>query len=194
MKSHIHILTALSAIAILVLMSACGTAKTAEQKAQEKKYEALIDSIEAMDAHAALANQHFAILADRIALGRRGLMYHNPEGSTNFVYVVDNESVVQLANDRGFYPGLNGLGGITCDGRVGKTNYYVDKKGNAHFSYNIFGRNINASVFIILFAGSNQAQADISSNQFNGKMTIYGKLVPYSGREKNNQLMFGKDN
>ena len=89
----------------MAVINSCSTSKTDEERAMEYR----VDSLAHAKADRALQNKHFVIMADRISLGRMGHMYNNPRRETNFVYVVDNDGVVQLAFDDGRI-GLNGLG------------------------------------------------------------------------------------
>ena len=171
-----YILSLFTILAAMAAISSCSTSKTDEERVLEYR----VDSLAHVKADRALQHKHFVIMAERISLGRMGHMYNNPRRETNFVYVVDNDGVVQLAFDNGRI-GLNGLGGVTVRGSVSKPRYKVDKKGNISYSYTIFGTGANAEVDIRLFAGSDDAQAYITSPYHSERMVIYGKVQPYNG-------------
>ncbi len=133
-------------------------------------------------ATAALRKGTFALTATRIDLGNMGIYECGLNERTNFVYQLDNESVVQVALNNSD-PGLNGFGGITCKGNVTGANYSVDKKGNAHYDYNITGSSISAQVSITVYADGKYAMAYINPTFGSSRqaITLYGDLVPYRG-------------
>lgn len=154
----------------------CSTSKTEEQAALEYR----VDSIAHIQAEKALQANQFVIMADRISLGKTGRMYTNPRPETNFVYVVNNEGVVQLAFENGRM-GFNGLGGITIKGSVGTPKYKVDKNGNIRYSYSVVDGGATVMVDITLSASSDDAIAYVNSAFYGNRMVVYGKVQPYSG-------------
>ena len=54
-----------------------------------------------------------------------------------------------------------------------------DKKGNTIMTYSMIGRNMNASVSITIYSGSDQAVADIYPTLGYGRISLRGRLVPY---------------
>ncbi len=157
--------------------ASCSTVKTPEEIAIEAK----VDSIAHIHAQNALENSRFVLMAERVSIGRSGHTFTNPRGETNFVYVIDKEGVVQLALENG-HMGFNGLGGFTLQGTVGKPRYKEDDKGNITMSYTLYGQGVSATIELKLFTGSDYAQAYINSTMHSGRMVVYGRVVPYSGR------------
>ena len=164
-------------LSALFAVCSCQSSKTDEERALEYR----VDSLAHIKADRALQNRRFVIMAERVSIGRAGIMLNNLRRETNFVYVVDNDAVIQLALENGNI-GFNGLGGITLRGSVSKPSYRVDKKGNISYSYTVFGNGANAEVDIRLFAGSDDAQAYINSPFHSDRMVIYGKVQPYNGQ------------
>ncbi|MGM9803655.1 MAG: DUF4251 domain-containing protein [Muribaculaceae bacterium] len=167
--------------AAMIISASCASSKSAEEKAAQNRLTQLQDSLAHIHALQALKDMKFVITADRISFGPRGNVFTNPRKETNFTYVVGNEGVVQFAFENGAM-GFNGLGGITCKGTVSSPKLSYDKKGNAKLSYTIFGTGVNATVFVTLYNGSDDAQAVVSSNLHSGSLTIYGKVQPYDIR------------
>ncbi len=162
---------------ICLQVASCSTVKTQE----EIELEAKVDSIAHIYAQSALENSRFVLMAERVSVGRTGRMITNPRGETNFVYVIDKEGVVQLALENG-QMGFNGLGGFTLKGTVSKPRFKTDKKGNVTVSYSLYGQGVSATIEIKLFAGSDYAQAYVNSTMHSGRMVVYGRVVPYSGK------------
>lgn len=160
---------------------ACSSSKRSSEKAAEKRITALQDSVAGVHAVRALKDCHFVLLADRISFGPRGQVFNNPRPETNFLYMLGDEGVVQFAFENGRL-GLNGLGGITCKGRVNNLKILVDKKGDTRVKYSLFGANVSAQVDIVLYKNSDEARALVSGNFNSGSMTIYGKVKPYNGQ------------
>lgn len=71
-----------------------------------------------------LADSNWAVTAHTLRDRRGNNAFVNP--STNFVAIAGEEALVQIAVDN-FYPGLNGLGGQTLEGRL--TKYTVKDRG-----------------------------------------------------------------
>lgn len=150
------------------------------QKEKEKQLKAMTDSVNYKFAGAALRQGHFALTANRVQLGNTGYTETCLNESTNFVYQVGKEAVVQVAFE-GSDPGLNGFGGVTCKGTVTNEKYSEDKKGNLRYDFTVMGLNINAQVSITVYAGSNQAVAYVNPifASSSWAITLYGELVPY---------------
>lgn len=167
-------------IMIVLLGAIAANAQTkAERDAQrkeQKRLEAVQDSINHVKAVYALDNMDFVLEADQLIFkrGRNAFV----SSSTNFVSLSDGKAVVQVASYRGGGP--NGLGGVTVEGRASALNIKTDKKGTVHFSMNVSGIGISASVRITLYKGSNEASVDVSPNFHSNRITLRGNLVPYS--------------
>lgn len=99
--------------------------------------------------------------------------------TTNFVYINDNQSVVQLALTH-FNPGQNGLGGFTVQGNPSKITMSNGKHGIIYYNFNVQGVAISATVNVQLTGDSNRATVTIYPNFNNNNITLTGNLVPYS--------------
>ncbi|MBO7609328.1 MAG: DUF4251 domain-containing protein [Muribaculaceae bacterium] len=150
-----------------------------ERKQREKELRALNDSVAHNRAVRGLQNGRWVLLADRITVGRTAYTVYNIDSNANFLLQQDKDGMVQVAYNR-INPGVNGLGGITLQGKVGGVRMETDKKGNITYSYSLSSTEISAHVTITVFAGSGNAQAFVDSTFGPGSLTIYGKLVPYN--------------
>ena len=150
------------------------------RKEKEKHLQAFNDSVAFKFANAALREGQFVLLATRVELGNMGAMEYGLNDHTNFVYQVGKEAVIQIAFN-GPNPGFNGMGGITCRGNVTNSKYSVDKKGNAHYDFSVFGSDISAQVMITVYAETNQAIAYVEPTFAGSNMsiTLHGELRPY---------------
>lgn len=146
------------------------------QRKEQKRLEAIQDSINHVKAVYALENQNFVLEANQLQFKRGRSAFVS--SSTNFVSLSDGRAVVQIASYRGGGP--NGLGGITVEGRASALNIKTDKKGTVFFSMNVSGVGISASVRITLYKGSNNASVDVSPNFHSNRITLNGKLLPSS--------------
>lgn len=99
-------------------------------------------------------------------------------GLTNFISMNDGNAIVQIATSN-YYPGPNGLGGITVEGKASDISMTTDKKGRVSYSFMDQGIAISANVTIQLSGDGNRATVTIYPN-FNGNnLTMTGTLVPY---------------
>ena len=150
-----------------------------ERKKREKELRALNDSVAHNRAIRGLQNGRWVLLADRITVGRRAYTVYNIDSNANFLLQQDNEGMVQVAYNK-INPGVNGLGGITLQGKVSGVRIETDKKGNINYSYHINSTEISAHIPVTVYANSGNARAIVDSTFGSGTLTIYGKLVPYN--------------
>jgi hypothetical protein len=150
-----------------------------ERKAVEEQLQTLGDSLANARALRAMDNAHWVLLADRVSVGNAANVVYNLNSNANFIFQQGNKGMVQVAFNSG-EPGLNGLGGVTLEGRIGNVQSGFDKSGNAYYSFIISGSEINAHVYISITKGSNRAQADVDMIFSSGRITLYGNLVPYN--------------
>ena len=148
-----------------------------ERKERIKKDHQIVDSIFNLKALQAVKDGYFVLQATEVSnsYGRYTL---GLDDNTNFLLMQGEKGIFQVAFNT-TNPGLNGLGGITLHGNIGKKDFRTDKKGNTIISYNMIGSRMNASVTITLFKESDQAIADIYPTLGNGRVTLRGRLVPY---------------
>ena len=119
-------------------------------------------------------------------MGYRGRQIVFPRGltkfvskTTNFVYINNNQAVVQLALTH-FNPGQNGLGGFTVQGNPSKITMSNGKHGIVYYNFNVQGVAISATVNVQLTGDSNRATVTIYPNFNNNNITLTGDLVPYN--------------
>lgn len=99
--------------------------------------------------------------------------------TTNFVYMNNNQAVVQLALTH-FNPGQNGLGGFTVQGNPSKITMSNGKHGIIYYNFNVQGVAISATVNVQLTGDSNRSTVTIYPNFNNNNITLTGNLVPYN--------------
>lgn len=153
-------------------------AERLRKRAAEERQEIHNDSVEYMQAIAALKSASWALEATNITFNNGANDFVTE--STNFVSMNNGEATVQTALDNSNIYSPNGLGGITLTGRVGNEEFNVDRYGNVYYTFGIYGNEISATVSVTLTAGSNQASATVSPNFNNRNITMNGYMYPYS--------------
>ena len=153
-------------------------AERLRKRAAEERVEIHNDSVQYMQAIAALKNGSWALEASNVSFnnGVSNLVTEN----TNFVSINDGTATVQTALNNSNVYSPNGLGGITLTGRVTNEEMRVDRYGNVYYSFGIFGSEISATVSVILSAGSNQASATVSPNFNSSNLSMSGYIYPYN--------------
>ena len=149
----------------------------AERKAQQQRLKSLNDSVAHNRAALALQRRQWVLLADRVTMPT-AYTVHNLNENANFVFQQGDQAMVQVAFNQ-VDPGLNGLGGVTLDGRAMGPKFKQSDKGELYYSFHISGSNVDAEVFVTVYQDSNQAQAIVTPTFGPGQFTLYGKLVPY---------------
>ncbi len=152
-------------------------AERLRKKAAEERMEMHNDSVQYLQAIAALKNGSWALEASNVTFNN-GVTNFVTE-STNFVSMNNGEATVQTALDNSNIYSPNGLGGVTLTGRVNNEEMRVDRYGNIYYSFNVTGSEISATVSVTLSAGSNQATATVNPNYNNSNMTMSGYIYPY---------------
>ncbi len=125
----------------------------------------------------ALKKGNFVVEVDQILFPRGMTKFVNTV--TNFISMKDGNAVVQIATSN-FYPGQNGLGGITVNGNASNIKLSQDKQGNIYYNFSVQGIAISASVTIQLTGSSNRATVTIYPNFTSNNLTLTGNIVPYS--------------
>ncbi len=149
-----------------------------EKKARDKWLKQRVDSMGHAKAAAALERGYWVLLADRVNVGYTGYTASGLDGNSNFIFQQAGEGVIQTAFNQAS-PGLNGMGGMTLQGNVSGVKMSVDKKGNIHYAYSIFSQDISAQVDVMVYAGTDYAQAVIDPTFSGPRITVSGRLVPY---------------
>lgn len=148
---------------------------TRELTRQERKaLQAQIDSMQFAEALQAVNDTMFTLEANRVVFKYGQTAYVT--SNTNFVSVHKGKAVVQVAFNVPFM-GLNGLGGVTVQGRVNK---YVKRedKNTVYVDMDVFGTGISAHVTVQLYKGGNEASVDITPNLNSNRLTLKGNLLP----------------
>lgn len=125
----------------------------------------------------ALKNGSWVIEVDQVVFPRGITKFVSK--TTNFVYMNDNNAVVQLALTH-FFSGQNGLGGFTVQGNPSKITMSNGKHDIVYYNFNVQGVAISATVNVQLTGDSNRATVTIYPNFNNNNITLTGNLVPYS--------------
>lgn len=141
-----------------------------ERKEERRAQQDSIDQVNFEQAIIAITDTLLILEADR-AYDQKGNMVMVDDG-VNFVKIVKNEGVVQLAFP--FLMGPNGVGGITLDGRVTKYEVTETKKGDLIITCNTFGSSLNADIRITVLKGSNKADATVASSTLPHKVNFSG--------------------
>lgn len=153
-------------------------AERLRKRAAEERIEIHNDSVQYLQAVAALKSGSWALEASNVTFNNGASNFVTE--STNFISINNGEATVQTALDNSNVYSPNGLGGITLTGRVGNEEMTVDRYGNIHYNFGIYGSEISATVNVILSAGSNQATAIVNPNYNSSNMSMNGYIYPYN--------------
>lgn len=144
-------------------------------KKERKALEARMDSMANAKALKAVDDTAFVLEADEVVF-KRGYVAH-VNSNTNFIAFRCGEAVVQVSFNVP-WPGFNGIGGISVEGRVSKYKCETDKRGNTYIEAFVNGTVLSARVFMTLYADGNKATVDIQQNFYSGRITLNGVIVP----------------
>ena len=153
-------------------------AERLRKRAAEERIEIHNDSVQYLQAVAALKSGSWALEASNVTFNNGASNFVTE--STNFISINNGEATVQTALNNSNVYSPNGLGGITLTGRVGNEEMTVDRYGNIHYNFGIYGSEISATVNVILSAGSNQATAIVNPNYNSSNMSMNGYIYPYN--------------
>lgn len=124
----------------------------------------------------ALKTGSFVIEVDQLVFPRG--MTKFVSSLTNFVSMNQGQAVIQIATSN-FYPGQNGLGGITVQGNASNITMSTDKHGIVYYNFVDQGIAVSATVNIQLIGNGNRATVTIYPNFNNNNLTLTGTIVPY---------------
>ena len=153
-------------------------AERLRKRAAEERMEIHNDSIQYLQAIAALQGGSWALEASNVSINNGASNFVTE--STNFISVNNGTATVQTALNNSNVYSPNGLGGITLTGRVGNEEMRIDRYGNVYYTFGISGSEISATVSVILSAGNNQASATVSPNFNNSTLSMNGCIYPYN--------------
>lgn len=149
--------------------------EAARNREEQKRLDAIQDSIDYVQAIRSLEGLDFVLEADRLIFKRGETAFVT--SNTNFVSLSDDRAVVQIAPFNGG-GGPNGVGGITVEGRASNIKLKTDKKGNSYLSMSVMGTGISATVDISLPKGGNRASVTVNPNFNSNRITLEGRLLP----------------
>ncbi len=153
-------------------------AERLRKRAAEERMEIHNDSIQYLQAVAALRSGSWALEANNVTYDN-GVTNFVTE-STNFVSADNGTVTVQTALNNSNIYSPNGLGGITLTGRISGEEMKVDRYGNVYYNFTVNGNEISATINVVLAAGSNQASANIDPNFSSRDLLMNGYIYPYS--------------
>ena len=153
-------------------------AERLRKRAAEERLEIHNDSVQYMQAIAALKSGSWALEASNVSFNNGTTNFVTE--STNFISVDKGTATLQTALNNSNVYSPNGLGGITLTGRVGNIEMSIDRYGNVYYNFSIFGSEISATVSVTLSAGSNRATATVDPNFSSLNMTMSGNIYSYN--------------
>lgn len=153
-------------------------AERLRKRAAEERMEIHNDSIQYLQAVAALRSGSWALEANNVTYDN-GVTNFVTE-STNFVSADNGTVTVQTALSNSNIYSPNGLGGITLTGRISGEEMKVDRYGNVYYNFTVNGNEISATINVVLAAGSNQASANIDPNFSSRDLLMNGYIYPYN--------------
>lgn len=153
-------------------------AERLRKRAAEERLEIHNDSVQYMQAIAALKSGSWALEASNVSFNNGTTNFVTE--STNFISVNNGTATLQTALNNSNVYSPNGLGGITLTGRVGNIEMSIDRYGNVYYNFSIFGSEISATVSVTLSAGSNRATATVDPNFSSLNMTMSGNIYSYN--------------
>lgn len=123
----------------------------------------------------ALKNNDFVIEIDNLIIqGRRPI---SVSSYTNFISLSANQATVQIVPTSTTYIGLNGLGGVTLNGKASYIKMEQDKRGTYKFSMSLSGANLSDRIVIEIPYGTHQCKAIIYPN-YGRVTTVTGNIYP----------------
>lgn len=144
-------------------------------KEEMKHIRHIEDSVTNAIAVNAIRDKQFVVEADQITF-KKGYMAH-VSASTNFISVNGDKVVVQVA----LHPssvGINGMGGITLEGRPSNYDIKTSSKGVTTLTMNVTGSSVSARIEMRIPAGSDRVTATVTSTFHSGRITLDGSIVP----------------
>ena len=135
---------------------------------------ATLDSLRAEEVRKAVRDTCFVIEAELVSVDG-----HHPvsvSSRNNFFLVDKTESTLQTSFNIG-RSGLNGMGGVTLDGNVGKYDVSADEEGSVRLDMVLNGIGASGNVFIIISPDGNTVRLSFMPTFRSGQVTMTGRLV-----------------
>ncbi len=167
-----------AAIVLAACTSANNSATSGMTKEQRKAYYAYQDSVTAVAAMDAVANQRYVAAADRVDNLGRGQTV-SADKSTNYVSLNGTEATIQISSKLPIL-GQNGLGGVTLSGTATAIKTTYDKRGNITQIFRVIGGSLSAEVTLRMAKGSDRAIVDVSGTFGQRDLTLQCQVMPYN--------------
>ena len=168
MKRYLISLLTLSALfGAIISTNSCKTVSP-----EESSRRAYNDSVASNVARLQLKYRKFVLTADQITINQSPII--NVSDNTNFILSDSLTGVVQVSPR--FSGGPNSLGGFTVKGDI--TNYEMKtaKNGDVTVTYRLSAPIGSTDVRILLYKGSNKAEATITPTFNRGRATLNGEI------------------
>ncbi len=130
------------------------------------------DSLALLALSAAVESQRFVLEADQLQ-GKKGVSIQ-VMSDINFVLVDSSKAVFQLGSLH--LIGINGVGGVTVEGRVSKYTCDKLKKGNGYYIQMTVRSNVGVFDFNINAMPNTRSSATVTSSR-RGRFTYLGRIV-----------------
>lgn len=162
------------------LRSATQDKKQSRQSAKQERKEKRKAQIEAEDmarykeAMEAIEARDFVMEATMLAF--KDGSKKNVFSDVNFFSVKEDKAIVQTSVTTS--GGVNGMGGVTLEGRITRFDKSIDKKGNCVVTVEFSSTAGSAIVEMKLMRDSNNANAVVTPKLRIDRLTMYGKLLP----------------
>lgn len=163
-----HFLPAFAAAAMTATsFTSCRTSGSATSRQQ-----AYADSVAYNVARLQMKHRKFVLTSSQITINHSPLL--NVSDNTNFVLLDSARSVVQVSP--GYGGGPNSVGGFTVTGDVTNFKEKIDKNGDVTITYRLSAPIGSSEVRILLYNGSNRAEATVNPTFYRGRATLYGTI------------------
>ena len=163
-------------IALMLALTAGVSASGAvpQDRQTRRAMQAYEDSVRFAATVETMKNMDFVLEADRLVLKRGENVLVT--SMTNFVSVKDDRAVIQVAPFSG--PGVNGVGGVTVDGRISEVDFRVSRKGAVSLSMYVSGAVASCKVTFTLPKNGTTATVRIDPNYSSNDISLVGRIVP----------------
>lgn len=163
-----YLLSVIAMAAVIAATTTTSSCKTSADSAQK----AYVDSVANNVARLQLKHRKFVLTADRITINHSPII--NVSDNTNFILVDSLTGVVQISPRIGGGP--NSLGGITVTGDISNYEMKTAKNGDVTVTYRLSAPVGSTDVRILLYNGSNKAEATVNATFNRGRATLNGEI------------------
>ncbi len=163
-----YLLSVIAMAAVIAAMTSTSSCKTSADSGQK----AYVDSVANNIAQLQLKHRKFVLTADRITINHSPII--NVSDNTNFILVDTQTGVVQISPRIGGGP--NSLGGITVTGDISNYEMKTAKNGDVTVTYRLSAPVGSTDVRILLYKGSNKAEATVNATFNRSRATLNGEI------------------